>query len=146
MKFSIAILALAAVATLQSCSRTESPKASDAIMSAYNAVNNKDTAAYLATLTASARQLYQYNPKALAADLAYWSANHFDVQVMSETGDADEAVVSFRVNVTGKYPEQTTPSMLVTKENGQWKITVTSFYSADRIPLPPQEPGSNEKC
>src|SRR5204862_5684626 len=126
--------------TVQSCSHPESPKASDAIRQAYSAVNNKDTAAYLATLTASARQLYDNNPKLLAADLAYWSANHFDVQVLSESGDANDAVVTFHVNVTGKYPEQTTPSMLVTKENGSWKVTATSFYSADRIPLPPSEP------
>lgn len=149
MKHALALLVIAV--GMNGCQKHEAntaqiAKPSDVIRQAYMALNNKDTAAYLATLSKGALDIYRAAPKRLAADLAYWKSNRFDVQILSESADADDAVVTYRVKVTGANPEQSTPSVVVYKEGDNWRITAPSLYSAyERLPEPPQRPGSKKE-
>jgi hypothetical protein len=147
MKCAIAFCAVVALA-LQSCSTTERAKPSDAIRQAYAALNSKDTSAYFTTLSSGARDIYRAAPKRIGADLAYWNANRFAVEILSESADADDAVVTYRMKVTGANPEEGTMSVVVYREGGSWRISTPSMYSAyERIPPPPQPPHKpGESC
>jgi hypothetical protein len=147
MKFAVAFFALTGLVATQD-THAQYAKPSDAIRQAYAAVNNKDTAAYLATLSQHAREIYRAEPKRLTADLEYWKTNHFDFKIVSEDVDDSVGYVTYRVKVTGANPERVAPSVIVAKEGDSWHIVEPSFYSAyERIPsLPVGNGKSGDGC
>ena len=101
----------------QSVSRTPS----QTVTRVYDATNRLDTTTYLKLVTKERRGYYAANPSVLPSDLAYWSSAKTNVTVLSESIDQNIAVVKYHLVRTGKDPEDTTLTVQLMLEDGEWK-------------------------
>ena len=97
---------------------------SQVVRKIYDAVNNVDTAAYLQLLSTSRQKIYAARPDLLKKNVEYWKSNRLQVDILSESIDGTVSVVNYRIRSTGTRVRDTTVSVQLYLENGQWKYGV----------------------
>ena len=98
-----------------------SEKPSAVVLKFWDAVNRADSNAYMTYAAEGRRTSFASRPGSWSRFATFWKQNHAKVDVISEHEDSSVAYVTIHTTITGRNPWDTTQTIQLYRENGQWK-------------------------